>query len=68
MKHMGRIGMIWADFKVLHKGMVLLDLKGERPLARWLDRKEIESLDCYKSTLDVLDKFDQILYGGQARK
>jgi hypothetical protein len=37
-------------------------------LARWLDRKEIESLDCYKSTLDVLDKFDQILYGGQARK
>lgn len=66
MKHMGRIGAICADFQVLHKGMVLLDFKGERPLARWLARKEIKSIvGCYKSTLDVLDKFDRILYGGK---
>ena len=67
MKHMGRIGMIWTDFQVLHKGMVLLDLKGERPLARWLNRKEIGLQGSYKSTLDLLNKFDQILYGA-ARK
>lgn len=67
MKHMGRIGIIWADFQVLHKGMVLLDLKGERPLARWLNRKEIGLQGRYKSTLDLLNKFDQILYGA-ARK
>lgn len=67
MKHMGRIGVIWADVQVFHKGMVLLDLKGERPLARWLSRKEIGLKGRYKSTLDLLSKFDQILYGA-ARK
>ena len=36
-KHLGRIGMIWAEFEVLYQNMVDIDLSGERIVARQQD-------------------------------